>query len=1194
MRTPHQLMTHRARVVAALAALALFVCASPTLAQAPAAELPTYKIGDKWIRNDGTWELTRIERGDYVFSAGPGREIHFTKTLAVTKVILDGNVRLELSTPRMEWPLRVGRFGTNIVNATGPTWVFSNISHPYVWSIASFEEVKVPAGTFQAFKIVSNLARGFTNWALWYAPEVQRYVKGESPVPGLAFELGAPTAPAIAAAAPPATVLATSAPPSEPVERPTYRIGDRWIRSDGTYELKQIDKDVYVFEAGRGNEIRLTKGLEIQTVVRDGRVEFELDPGVHLSWPLLPGRAQTYRTAVWRGPGGRGFSGPSNPEVTRTVEPRSEVSTPAGKFHAYRIAYSLAFGETRSRTTRFALWYAPDIQRLVKGESGDFPALNFELTGLGDSMPPRIAQAPPPAPVSPVAGAVPVDRPTYRVGDKWIRSDGAYELKRIDKDVYVFEASKGNEIRLTNNLEIQTVMRDGRVEFDLDSGLRLKWPLESGQISPYLSVWRGTGLQTPEGNIGSDIRLSARIEAESRVSVPAGTFRAYRIVYTGAGGPQYAAVLSDFISLWYSPEARRFVKGESSRIATMNFELTGLDDRAPPVVAAAPPLASPSAPRQAPAQPAPAPPPVVVPPIAPTSPPVAAAPPPPVVSLELEGPPGAQVRIGGSLHALDAQGRLTLALLPGQHQIDATKEGFVPARQTVTLAPGQAKVTQRLALAQVVPPTITVLDPKAGTPVRTPDVRLRVEVKSSYRVSALRVGKEGDSAQQTFAPSAGVKAGESWIVETLVSLVEGENRVRLEAADEHGGKTEQRMTIVRQSIVATPAPAPVAPPAPASDNEAPKIALNYPPEGAKVDREQIVVLGLVTDNVAVDRVLVSVNGRMVAMTGDAAVSARSHPVRMPVTLQPGDNAIEVTAVDKAGNASQVVRTVARAAPAVAAPAAPPLLKHEQWAVVIGVGNYESPSVPRLKYTVADADAIYKTVIGSMGFKKENVLLLTDRSERKPTLKNIKWALGTFLSRAAKKDDTVLIFFAGHGAPEVDARGLERDGLAKYLIPQDADPDDLFSTALPMDDLHTIFGRIESERIVVFLDACYSGATGGRTFTSKRTRASASGLDDQFLERLTRSKGRAIVTASRATEVSIELPDLGHGVFTYYLVEGLKGAADLNHDGIVTLQELYEYLEQQVTRKARSAGGNQHPVMKGEMEGSLPLAKVRQK
>jgi uncharacterized caspase-like protein len=227
--------------------------------------------------------------------------------------------------------------------------------------------------------------------------------------------------------------------------------------------------------------------------------------------------------------------------------------------------------------------------------------------------------------------------------------------------------------------------------------------------------------------------------------------------------------------------------------------------------------------------------------------------------------------------------------------------------------------------------------------------------------------------------------------------------------------------------------------------------------------------------------------------------------------------------------------------------------------------------------------------GPAGFKPEHVLLLTDTTERKPTYRNLKWALGTFLARSAQKDDTVLIFFAGHGAPEVDQRGVERDGLAKYLIPSDADPEDLYATALPMDELQTIFGRLEAERVVVLLDTCYSGAAGGRTFASLRTRAG--GVDDLFLERLARSKGRAIITASRPNEVSLEVGEYGHGLFTYFLLQGLGGAADLNRDGIVSLQELYEFVEQEVTRTSRALGGNQHPVLKGELEGVLPLVTV---
>src|SRR5262249_21702434 len=121
-------------------------------------------------------------------------------------------------------------------------------------------------------------------------------------------------------------------------------------------------------------------------------------------------------------------------------------------------------------------------------------------------------------------------------------------------------------------------------------------------------------------------------------------------------------------------------------------------------------------------------------------------------------------------------------------------------------------------------------------------------------------------------------------------------------------------------------------------------------------------------------------------------------------------------------------------------------------------------------------------------------------------------------------------------------------------------------------------------------SCYSGAGGGRTFASKKTRAV--NVDDLFLDRLTRSKGRVIITAARATEVSIELADLGHGVFTDYLAEGLRGAGRLDKDGIVRLQEPDEYLQQQVVQKSRSVGGNQPPQFRGDVEGILPLTKVR--
>lgn len=309
------------------------------------------------------------------------------------------------------------------------------------------------------------------------------------------------------------------------------------------------------------------------------------------------------------------------------------------------------------------------------------------------------------------------------------------------------------------------------------------------------------------------------------------------------------------------------------------------------------------------------------------------------------------------------------------------------------------------------------------------------------------------------------------------------------------------------------------------------------------------------------------------------------PWTQTLSVEPTDTQVERVAV----------LTVSPATPAPSATAAAPTVLPaprvaDRWAVVIGVGEYDNRQIPRLRYATQDADAMYEFLTKSGGYAKDHVLLLTNTSQMKPTLLNIKRALGDFLARRAGRDDMVLIYFAGHGAPEIDVAGTESDGLSKYLIPQDGDPDSLYTSALPMDEIQRIFARIQAERILLLLDTCYSGTAGGRSFAHQRVRAT--GLNDQFLERLTRSRGRVIITASGPNEVAFELDELGHGVFTYYVLEGLQGKADRNGDGIVTVSELYEYVEEQVDRAARRAGGRQRPLMKGEVEGSLPISILR--
>ncbi|HEV8475058.1 MAG TPA: caspase family protein [Methylomirabilota bacterium] len=818
--------------------------------------------------------------------------------------------------------------------------------------------------------------------------------------------------------------------------------------------------------------------------------------------------------------------------------------------------------------------------------------------------------------------------PTYELGDQWFRSDGVFELTRIEEDRYVFTSSNNREVHLAKDLAPLKTYTSG-YWVELDPPFRLKWPLEVGKWGSSTTKWKWHGYPA-----GGEARLQWEVKAYEDVSVGGKTYKAFRVEWEvrHKHGPYSTVAKSQ--TLWYAPEARQWVKADGDRQGMMPLIAWNVFDV--PALAAAPILVRMDQPGKEER-------------IADGSTRVSARirtrAPIAHVSLTVNG---AEVYEQRTPEVRDFSVYEPVALKEGKNVIllTVTDKGGVKQQEArvvygekpaappavATPAAPEPKPTPPPAVAAPAPrsappaptPVIAAPEPKAMPPpaiaapgpkptpppaIATPEPKpapppriaaLPPVTTPAPPSLAVRLASPADKAKSdhdtiALAGLATGGRGISRVVVTLngvelmkqdekaspravslnlpLKLREGANTLVVSVVDADGAIEQEIRTVAYEK------PIPFA------------ISFRYPEDRAKVSDAASLVAAVVESSGGISQARIAVNGQEIHQQTERTPQ-RSMLVTAPVTLRQGANAIVVSATQTDGTVRQEIRTVVYEAPKVVAlppPPAPKSVGSDRWAVVIGVGAYESKAIPRLRFTVADAEAVYQTLIGPAGFKKDNVLLLTDKAERKPTLRNIKWALGTFLGRSAKKDDTVLIFFAGHGAPEVDTRGIERDGLAKYLIPADADPDDLYSTALPMDELQTIFARIEADRVVAFLDACYSGAAGGRSFSATRTRAGA--VDDLFLERLTRSKGRAIVTASRPAEVSIELPELGHGIFTYYLVNGLKGAADLNRDGIVTLQELYEYVEQQVSVKSRASGGNQHPVMKGEMEGVLPLTKV---
>lgn len=243
---------------------------------------------------------------------------------------------------------------------------------------------------------------------------------------------------------------------------------------------------------------------------------------------------------------------------------------------------------------------------------------------------------------------------------------------------------------------------------------------------------------------------------------------------------------------------------------------------------------------------------------------------------------------------------------------------------------------------------------------------------------------------------------------------------------------------------------------------------------------------------------------------------------------------------------------------------------QRYAVVIGIAHYANlPDSAQLHYPDRDAESIYTTLISQQGgqFPASHVHVLTGVQA---TGANVLRELEDWLPSVTTQSDSVLIYFAGHGFIS---------GGKGYLAPYDINLSDIPGTAIPMETIAELVGtRIKGQWKVLITDACHSGAITPETNPAQL---------NQLLLQIHQSIFS--LTASRDREQSFESPDWGggHGIFTYYVVHGLAGEADTNGDGIVTADELAEY----VLSNVRSAtGGRQNPTSeRGRFDSNMLLA-----
>lgn len=249
---------------------------------------------------------------------------------------------------------------------------------------------------------------------------------------------------------------------------------------------------------------------------------------------------------------------------------------------------------------------------------------------------------------------------------------------------------------------------------------------------------------------------------------------------------------------------------------------------------------------------------------------------------------------------------------------------------------------------------------------------------------------------------------------------------------------------------------------------------------------------------------------------------------------------------------------------------------DKWAVVIGIGDFVDPSIPKLRYSSKDARDFYDYLVDpTQGkFKPDHVRLLLDKNATKI---NIMDALGdSFLPHAANPKDLVVIYLSTHGSPAgADIRGVN------YVVAYDTQVRKLFATGIEMNQLlRMIKERVHTNRIVLVLDTCYSGAGAqlghkGIVRTNVDSHAAAQGV------------GSLVISSSSPDQKAWESDDLHNSYFTRYFIDALKETGSKATNSGNNIEQAFNTMRSKVQSTVlKDKGEVQTPVMAGVFSGPI--------
>lgn len=235
------------------------------------------------------------------------------------------------------------------------------------------------------------------------------------------------------------------------------------------------------------------------------------------------------------------------------------------------------------------------------------------------------------------------------------------------------------------------------------------------------------------------------------------------------------------------------------------------------------------------------------------------------------------------------------------------------------------------------------------------------------------------------------------------------------------------------------------------------------------------------------------------------------------------------------------------------------------AFLVGITSYKHAN--RLTYCVDDVDGVNRVL--DMSYKKR-VLVTTKAGILAPTRGEILAQLKEF-TQLQPDMDLLLFVFSGHGGVE---------GEQSYLLARDSQWGALDETAIPVKSVLDKMRGSGAKAKVMLLDACHSGIDG----------AKGDPQASLFLDHINEhAKGVVVMASCSLHQKARESHQLRHGIFSYFLIEGLRGAADTYGSCEVTVSALHQYLTRNVVNYTSSLGASfMMPTLFTNMEGDIVL------